>query len=103
MFYRFYVIVVAALVCGCAVTRVAPNDATAPKTIQEVKAELVGQSRAEVKSYFGREPDEVHGQTSFVYLGNFSDPVDESYYTAAVVVFSHFDPDKVWAVGFDSQ
>jgi len=86
----FPAILVAVLLGGCAAVR----------TTQEVNSALVGKSREEVEEYFGRRPDKVYGQTSYVYSGKFYEPNEKIAYNAAVVVFSHFDPDTVWSVGF---
>jgi len=86
-------VVVTVMLCACSAVR----------TTKEVNSALVGKSRADVEEYFGRQPDEGHGETSYVYSGRFVDSDDESVYENAVVVFSHFEPDTVWSVGFTSR
>jgi len=83
----------AVLLCSCSAVR----------TTRELNSALAGKSRAQVVEYFGRKPDENHGQTSCVYYGKFAEPGGKSAYKAAVVVFSHFDADTVWSVGFTSR
>lgn len=90
---RHPAVLLAVLLCSCSTAR----------TTQEVNSALVGKSRAKVAEYFGRKPDEDHGQTSYVYYGKFAEPGGKSGYKAAVVVFSHFDADTVWSVGFTSR
>jgi len=90
---RLPAVLLAVLLCSCSTVR----------TTQELNSALVGKSRAEVAKYFGRKPDEDHGQTSQVYYGDFADPAESTTYRAAVVVFSHFEPDTVWSVGFTGR
>ena len=86
-------IVATVMLCACSAVR----------TTKEVNSALVGKSRADVEEYFGRAPDEDHGTTSCVYRGKFAEPGERTTYKAAVVVFSHFNPDTVWSVGFTSR
>jgi|SanBayMetagenome_1026888.scaffolds.fasta_scaffold53420_2 hypothetical protein len=88
-------------ICSCSALRTTPSRSGIKQTTAEVEAALAGKSRAEVEAYFGRKPDGDYGQTSWVYRGNFFEPGEKRVCTSAVVVFSHFEPDKVWSVGFD--
>jgi hypothetical protein len=87
--------------CACCAPRTTPPRCSITQTTTEVEAALSGKSRTEVEAYFGRKPDKGYGQTSWVYRGKFFEPGEKRVCTSAVVVFSHFDPDKVWSVGFD--
>ncbi len=68
------------------------------KSTADIKSELTGKTKAEVKAYFGRPPDQATGESMWRYKGQFIDTDAEKTFPMAVVTFGQ--DDKVMLVMF---